>query len=134
MALASLTGKEVSRVSREKLLAEYSQKIEEAYRRRTPKSAQLVEGFASKYCSDGDYRQVPWFDPYPPVMARGDGCHLYDVDGHSYIDLSNNWTAGVLGINPPKVLTAIREAQEEARKEAQKEVAPQAEKELVTVQ
>jgi len=98
---------------REKLLVEYSQKIEEAYRRRTPKSAQLVEGFASKYCSDGDYRQVPWYDPYPVVMARGDGCHLYDVDGHSYIDFSNNWTAGVLGINPPKVLAAIREAQKQ---------------------
>jgi len=97
-------------LSREELLAEYSRKFEEAYRRRTPKSAQAVEGFARKYCSDGDYRQVPWYDPYPVVMVGGDGCHLYDVDGHSYLDLSNSWTALVLGINPPKVLEAIKEA------------------------
>ena len=100
-------------MSREELLVEYSRRFEETYRRRTPKSVHLIEGFARKYCSDGDYRQVPWYDPYPVVMARGDGCHLYDVDGHSYLDLSNNWTAGVLGINPPKVLEAIREAQKQ---------------------
>ncbi len=100
-------------MSRKELLAEYSRKFEEAYRQRTPKSAQLIESFASKYCSDGDYRQVPWYEPYPVVMLGGDGCHLYDVDGHSYIDLSNNWTAGVLGINPPKVLEAIKEAQKQ---------------------
>ena len=100
-------------MSREKLLVEYGQKVERAYRRRTSKSAQLIAEFASKYCSDGDYRQVPWYDPYPIVMVGGDGCHLYDVDSHSYLDLSNNWTAGVLGINPPKVLAAIREAQKQ---------------------
>ena len=100
-------------MSREELLAEYGQKVEGAYRRKTAKSAQLIKEFASKYCSDGDYRQVPWYDPYPVVMVGGDGCHLYDVDGHSYLDLSNNWTAGVLGINPPEVLAAIREAQKQ---------------------
>ena len=95
------------------MLAEYGQKVEGAYRQKTYKPAQLIAEFASKYCSDGDYRQVPWYDPYPIVMVGGDGCHLYDVDGHSYLDLSNNWTAGVLGINPPKVLAAIGEAQKQ---------------------
>ncbi len=96
-------------MSREKSLAEYTQKVEEAYRRRTPKSRQAVEEWASKYVPDGDYREGSWLEPYPTVMMRGDGCYLYDADGHSYIDFSNNWTALVLGNNPPKVVEAIRE-------------------------
>ena len=96
-------------MSREELLAEYSRKVEEAYRRRTPRSQQAVEEWASKYVPDGDYRQAVWFEPYPTVMVKGDGCYLYDVDGHDYIDFSNCWTAMVLGNNHPKVVKAIRE-------------------------
>lgn len=96
-------------MSREELLAEYSRKVEEAYRRRTPRSQQAVEEWASKYVPDGDYRQAVWFEPYPTVMVREDGCYLYDVDGHDYIDFSNCWTAMVLGNNHPKVVKAIRE-------------------------
>ena len=44
-------------MSREKSLAEYSQKVEEAYRRRTPKSRQAVEEWANKYAPGGDYRK-----------------------------------------------------------------------------
>jgi glutamate-1-semialdehyde 2,1-aminomutase len=40
-------------------------------------------------------------------MARGDGCHLYDVDGNDYLDFSNNWTSMILGNNDPKVVEAI---------------------------
>jgi glutamate-1-semialdehyde 2,1-aminomutase len=96
-------------MSKEELLAEYTQKVEEAYRRRTPKSRQAVEEWASKYIPSGDYREGSWLEPYPTVMVRGDGCYLYDADGHSYIDFSNNWTALVLGNNPPQVLEAIKE-------------------------
>jgi len=96
-------------MSREESLAEYSRKIEEAYRRRTPKSRQKVEEWANRYTPGGDYREGSWFEPYPIVMVKGEGCYLYDVDGHSYIDFSNNWTAQVLGNNHPKVVKAIRE-------------------------
>ena len=96
-------------MSREKSLAEYSQKVEEAYRRRTPKSRQTVGEWASKYCPDGDYREAVWLEPYPTVMTKGDGCYLYDVDGHRYIDFSNCWTALVWGNNPPGIIAAIRE-------------------------
>ncbi|RLC61010.1 MAG: glutamate-1-semialdehyde 2,1-aminomutase [Chloroflexi bacterium] len=96
-------------MSREESLAEYTQKIEEAYRRRTPKSRQTVEEWASRYTPGGDYREGSWLEPYPTVMVRGDGCYLHDVDGHRYIDFSNNWTALVWGNNPPQVVAAIRE-------------------------
>jgi len=93
----------------EKLLAEYNHNVEETYRRRTSKSKQAVEEWASKYVPDGDYRHAVWFEPYPTVMAEGEGCYLHDVDGHSYIDFSNCWTAMVLGNNHPKVVAAIKE-------------------------
>jgi len=96
-------------MSREEALAQYQQKIEEVYRQRTPKSRQAVEEIAMKYMPDGDYREAVWFEPYPTIMAWGDGCYLYDVDGHSFIDFSNCWTTMVLGNNHPKVVAAIRE-------------------------
>ena len=96
-------------MSREELLAEYNYKVEETYRRRTSKSKQAVEEWASKYVPDGDYRHAVWFEPYPTVMVEGEGCYLHDVDGHSYIDYSNCWTAMLLGNNHPKVVEAIKE-------------------------
>jgi glutamate-1-semialdehyde 2,1-aminomutase len=93
-------------MSKEELVAEYSNKIEEIYRQRSPKSAEVIE-YASQYVPDGDMRISIWFEPYPTVMAKGDGCHLYDVDGNDYLDFSNNWTSMILGNNHPKVVEAI---------------------------
>jgi glutamate-1-semialdehyde 2,1-aminomutase len=94
-------------MSREELVAQYTHKIHEIYRQRTPKSAQAIQ-HASKYVPDGDVRISIWFEPYPTVMARGDGCQLRDVDGNDYLDFSNNWTSMIFGNNHPKVVEAIR--------------------------
>lgn len=93
-------------MDRKQLVAEYSQKIEEAYRQKTPKSANTIAE-AAKYVPDGDMRISIWFEPYPTVMRRGDGCRLYDLDGNEYLDFSNNWTSMILGNNHPKVVEAI---------------------------
>jgi len=93
-------------MSRKELVAEYSAKIEEAYRQRTSNSARIIDE-AAKYVPDGDFRISIWFEPYPAVMARGDGCRLYDEDGNEYLDFSNNWTSMILGNNHPKVVEAI---------------------------
>ncbi|MGD9240385.1 MAG: aspartate aminotransferase family protein [Desulfobacterales bacterium] len=93
-------------MDRKELVAEYSKKIEDAYRQKSPKSAKVIED-ASKYVPDGDMRISIWFEPYPTVMAKGDGCHLYDVDGNDYLDFSNNWTSMILGNNHPRVVEAI---------------------------
>jgi len=93
---------------RKESIAKYSTKIEKGYRRRTPKSREVIED-AAKYVPDGDMRVSVWLEPYPTVMARGDGCHLYDLDGNDYLDFSNNWTSMVLGNNHPKVVEAIRQ-------------------------
>jgi len=48
----------------------------------------------------------------PPFIERGDGCHLYDVDGNSYIDHVCSWGPLILGHRFPPVLDAIRETLE----------------------
>jgi glutamate-1-semialdehyde 2,1-aminomutase len=87
-------------------VAEFSRKVEEIYLQRTSKSREIIED-AKRFVPDGDMRISIWFEPYPAVMARGDGCHLYDEDGNDYLDFSNNWTSMVLGNNHPKVVDAI---------------------------
>lgn len=93
-------------MSKKERVAEFSQKIEEVYQQRTPKSREIIED-AKRFVPDGDMRISIWFEPYPTVMDRGDGCHLYDEDGNDYLDFSNNWTSMVLGNNNPKVVEAI---------------------------
>lgn len=93
-------------MSKKEKVAEFSRKIEEVYLQRTSKSREIIED-AKRFVPDGDMRISIWFEPYPAVMARGDGCHLYDEDGNDYLDFSNNWTSMVLGNNNPSVVDAI---------------------------
>ncbi|MCP3936188.1 MAG: aspartate aminotransferase family protein [Actinomycetia bacterium] len=58
----------------------------------------------------GNTRSVLDFAPFPFRVARADGRELVDVDGHRYIDLLGNYTAGLLGHNPGPVLDAIHAA------------------------
>ncbi len=93
-------------MSKAERIIEYSKKIEEVYRRRTPRSKKIIKN-GENYVPGGDMRISVWFEPYPTVMSKGDGCRLYDVDGNDYLDFSNNWTSMILGNNHPKVVEAI---------------------------
>jgi glutamate-1-semialdehyde 2,1-aminomutase len=55
----------------------------------------------------GDTRSITWFAPYPAVIARASGHELEDVDGNTYIDLLNNYTALVHGHAHPRIVAAI---------------------------
>ncbi|MBI4717438.1 MAG: glutamate-1-semialdehyde 2,1-aminomutase [Planctomycetes bacterium] len=46
----------------------------------------------------------------PRVIARADGCHLYDVEGRRYIDLIGSWGAMIAGHAHPQVVEAIQRA------------------------
>jgi glutamate-1-semialdehyde 2,1-aminomutase len=46
----------------------------------------------------------------PPFIARGRGCHVWDVDGNEYIDYLGSWGPLVLGHAHPAVVEAIRQA------------------------
>ena len=45
---------------------------------------------------------------YPQFFARGEGCHLYDVDGRRYLDFMCSWGPIVLGHKHPQVEEAVR--------------------------
>ena len=58
----------------------------------------------------GNTRTILYFDPFPLCMVRGEGCHLFDADGHRYVDLLGEYTAGIFGHSNPVIRKAIIDA------------------------
>ena len=48
----------------------------------------------------------------PIFIARGEGSHIFDVDGNEYIDYVGSWGPLLLGHRHPAILQAIEEALE----------------------
>jgi glutamate-1-semialdehyde 2,1-aminomutase len=46
----------------------------------------------------------------PPFVARGEGSHLFDVDGNAYIDYVGSWGPLLLGHRHPAILAALEGA------------------------
>jgi glutamate-1-semialdehyde 2,1-aminomutase len=55
----------------------------------------------------GNTRTTVHFSPFPLYIARGQGSRIVDVDGHSYIDFVNEYTAGVFGHSNPLIAQTI---------------------------
>jgi glutamate-1-semialdehyde 2,1-aminomutase len=53
---------------------------------------------------------VLFYDPFPLSIARGDGCRLWDADGHEYIDFLGEFTAGIYGHSDPDIRAAVLSA------------------------
>ena len=49
----------------------------------------------------------------PPFIARGQGSHIFDVDGNEYIDYVCSWGPLLLGHRHPAILDAVRAALED---------------------
>ncbi len=81
------------------------------YADRRPNSARQAEA-AARVLPAGSTRSVLDFAPFPFRVASADGAVLADVDGHRYIDFLGDYTAGLLGHNPPEVADAVRAALE----------------------
>ncbi len=58
----------------------------------------------------GNTRASIHVDPFPLTMARGEGAHLWDLDGHEYADFLSEFTAGIYGHSHPAIRRAIAEA------------------------
>ncbi len=61
-----------------------------------PESAKL-NARSPGHLPGGNTRTTVHFSPFPLYIAQGKGSRLTDVDGHSYIDFINEYTAGVFG-------------------------------------
>ena len=46
----------------------------------------------------------------PPFIARGEGSHIFDVDGNEYIDYVGSWGPLLLGHRYPAILAALENA------------------------
>jgi glutamate-1-semialdehyde 2,1-aminomutase len=58
----------------------------------------------------GNTRSVLYHPPFPLTMVRGEGCWLWDADGHVYIDTLGEFTAGLFGHSDKTVRAAVQEA------------------------
>jgi glutamate-1-semialdehyde 2,1-aminomutase len=48
---------------------------------------------------------------YPQYFERGQGCHLWDVDGRKFIDLMCSWGPNLLGYRHPAIEQAVQQQQ-----------------------
>ena len=66
--------------------------------------AQLEQ--AAKVLPGGNTRTVLFYPPFPLTITKGEGCHLWDLDGHQYIDFLGEYTAGLYGHSNPTIRAA----------------------------
>jgi glutamate-1-semialdehyde 2,1-aminomutase len=81
----------------------------ERYMAARPKSA-AIHAEARSVLAGGNTRSVLFYTPFPTAMARGEGCRLWDVDGHEYLDLLGEYTAGLFGHSEQRILSAVKAA------------------------
>ena len=73
---------------------------------RNPESRKYFEE-ARNYLPGGHTRTVLTHAPFPLVFASGEGSTLADLDGHIYIDMLGDYTAGLLGHSEHRVIDAV---------------------------
>lgn len=80
-----------------------------AFAASNPKSLEQLE-HAAAHMPGGNTRSVLFYPPYPLTMAKGEGCYLWDVDGHRYADFLGEFTAGIYGHSDPIIRSALHDA------------------------
>jgi glutamate-1-semialdehyde 2,1-aminomutase len=78
------------------------------YEASTPRSRAFFADAVDRLAG-GTTRTTVYFDPYPPVMVRGDGCWVQDMDGTRRLDFLNNYTSLILGHADQRVISAVTE-------------------------
>ena len=56
----------------------------------------------------GNTRTSLYYPPFPVTFASGEGAHLTDLDGHRYLDLLGEYSAGLYGHSEPAIMAAAR--------------------------
>jgi glutamate-1-semialdehyde 2,1-aminomutase len=84
------------------LLAEKRQ----AFAARNPESKRLHDE-ASRFLPGGHTRTILAHEPFALTFVRGEGAVLVDADGHEYVDLLGDYTAGLFGHSERRVVDAV---------------------------
>ncbi|RDI24325.1 glutamate-1-semialdehyde 2,1-aminomutase [Pseudacidovorax intermedius] len=79
------------------------------YAARNPTSARLLDEAATAM-PGGNTRSVLFHPPFPLAMSRGEGCRLWDEDGHAYLDALGEFTAALYGHSNAHIRAAIADA------------------------
>jgi glutamate-1-semialdehyde 2,1-aminomutase len=83
----------------------------EGFAAKRPKTRAMHER-AAHVMPGGNTRTVLFTAPFPIRVASGEGASLTDIDGHSYLDLLGEYSAGIYGHSHPRILEACRAALE----------------------
>ena len=65
---------------------------------------------ARRVMPGGNTRSVIYYPPFPVAIARGEGCHVWDMDGNRYADFVSEYTAGLYGHSEPAIVEAVTAA------------------------
>ena len=83
--------------------------LDARYTATNPKSyAQFLR--AGRFLPGGSTRMALYYDPFPIVIDHAAGNRVTDLDGHTYIDLQNDLTAGLYGHSNATIVSAVKAA------------------------
>jgi glutamate-1-semialdehyde 2,1-aminomutase len=72
--------------------------------------ARDMQARAAHVMPGGNTRSVLFTKPFPIRVERAEGCTLHDIDGHSYIDLVGEYSAGIYGHSHPVITAEVTRA------------------------
>lgn len=81
----------------------------ERYVARRPRSM-AQHAVARESLPGGNTRTVLFHGPFPLCAAGGAGAYLDDIDGHRYLNLLGEYTAGLFGHSHPAIRAAVEKA------------------------
>jgi glutamate-1-semialdehyde 2,1-aminomutase len=82
---------------------------EERYIQANPRSAE-IHAAGKAAMPGGNTRTTLHYSPFPVCIRSAEGSRVTDLDGHSYIDFINEYTAGVMGHSDVAVKAALTRA------------------------
>ena len=76
---------------------------------RNPQS-QALHARAVSVMPGGNTRTALHLSPFPLYVTRSEGCEVEDADGHRYLDVLGEYTAGLYGHSEPVIVEAVQSA------------------------
>jgi glutamate-1-semialdehyde 2,1-aminomutase len=104
----SLTAPLQSRPDFDAAAAQALEAASHAYALRNPKSSALYRA-AHSYMPGGNTRTALHWSPFPLYVERSTDCRVFDVDGHAYIDVLGEYTAGLYGHKDDTIRSAVQD-------------------------
>lgn len=87
-------------------IAQAQREAEARFRAANPRSRTRHDK-AARFMPGGNTRAVLWYPPFPLAFAQGEGAYLYDMDGHRYVDMVAEQSAGIFGHSDPRIRKAV---------------------------